>query len=314
MSAASPPDAPASPPAPPAAPAAPAAAPAETADKDLVDALPPRELREVMIGQHGFVRLVDVMPRLVAPGGLGPEAAIVQAARVSYGAGTKTVRTDEGLLRYLLRCEHMTPFEMVELKFCVRAPIFTARQWMRHRAGSFNEESARYSKVDTDFFVPDPASVLAQSTTNRQGTGAPLQPEIVDSFLAGAAAAYDGDRRAYDAALEAGVARELARMVLPEGRYTTFYWKVNLRNLFGFLELRMDDAAQEDIRNYAGAIHRILKAYCPVAVRAFDDYRRNAVTLSALEIRALRTGELPAEASARERAEWDQKKARLSLQ
>ena len=289
------------------------AEPLETADAELVDALPPPARREVRIGQHGFVRLVDAMPRLVQPGGLGPEAAIVQAARVSYGAGTRTAQGDEALMRYLFRHAHMTPFEMVTLKWCVRAPLFTARQWMRHRAGAFNEESARYSVVGTEFYAPEPRSVLAQSTTNRQGTGAALQPEEVATFLADVDAAYADDRKTYGAALDSGVARELARIVLPEGRYTTFYWTVSLRNLFGFLELRMDGAAQENIREYAGAIYQVLGAYCPLARRAFDDYRREAVTLSALEIHALQTGELPPEASARERAEWALKRARLGL-
>jgi thymidylate synthase (FAD) len=278
-----------------------------------IDALPPPAEREVAVGRHGFVRLVDVMPRLVRAGGLGPEAAVVQAARVSYGAGTKTSQGDESLLRYLLRHAHMTPFEMVTLKWCVRAPLFTARQWMRHRAGAFNETSARYSAIETEFYMPEPESVVAQSTANRQGGGAGLRPDVVEAFLSGAASAFAGGRGAYDAALDSGVSRELARIVLPEGRFTTFYWTVNLRNLFGFLELRMDGAAQENIREYAAAIHRVLGAYCPIATRAFDDYRRNAVTLTAPELVALRTGELPAETSARERAEWLAKKERLGL-
>lgn len=287
----------------------------EVLSAELIDALPPPALRKVQIDQHGFVSLVDVMPRLIEPGGLGPEAAIVQAARVSYGAGTKTAQNDEVLLRYLFRHDHMTPFEMVTLKWRVRAPLFTARQWMRHRAGAFNEESARYSVVGNEFYTPRPASVLAQSTANRQGTGAALAPEVVSDFLAGVNTAYADDRKTYDAALETGITRELARIILPEGRLTTFYWTVNLRNLFGFLKLRMDSAAQENIRSYANAIYQILGAYAPVARRAFDDYVRNAVTLSALEIRALGGhGELSASASARERAEWAAKKERLALQ
>lgn len=285
----------------------------EASDEDLVDALPKPASREVKIDAHGFVRLVDVMPRLIQRGGLGPEAAIVQAARVSYGAGTKTVQSDEALLRYLLRHEHMTPFEMVTLKWCVKAPLFTARQWMRHRAGAFNEESARYSIIAPEFYLPGEEAVRAQSTANRQGSGETLEPQVVSSFRAGVTGAYQVDEHVYKASLDAGVAREMSRIVLPEGRYTTFYWTVNLRNLFGFLKLRMDSHAQDNIRGYANAIYRILGAYCPVAVKAYDDYDLKALALSALEVRAIQSGEPPAEMTAREKAEWAKKKALLGL-
>jgi thymidylate synthase (FAD) len=259
------------------------------------------------------VCLVDVMPRLVERGGLGPEAAIVQAARISYGAGTKTVRTDEGLLRYLFRNAHMTPFEMVVLKWRVRAPLFTARQWMRHRAGSYNEVSARYSVIGSDYYIPEPDDVCGQSAANRQGSGEPLNPGIAKMFHNDAADLYWRGDNTYRTYIEAGVAREMARIVLPEGRYTSFYWTVNLRNLFGFLELRMDSHAQDNIRGYARAIYDILRDYCPLAVRAFDDYVLDAVKLSALEVKALRGGEAPPEMSARERDEWQKKREKLGL-
>jgi thymidylate synthase (FAD) len=279
----------------------------------MVDAVAPLADRAVAVGPLGSVLLVDAMPRLVRLDGIGPEAAIVQAARVSYGAGTRTAHDDAALLRYLFRHSHLTPFEMVVLKWRVRAPLFTARQWMRHRAGAFNEESARYSVIATEFYEPEPASVRAQSRANRQGGGETLGDEATEAFLAGTRTAYGSASATYEAALAAGVARELARVTLPEGRYTTFYWTVNLRNLFGFLELRLDAAAQENIRQYAGAVFGLLEKYCPLACRAFRDYRLEGLSLSALEVRAARTGVPPSEMSARERGEWEKKKKVLNL-
>lgn len=289
----------------------------EAPSSELADALPAGD-RRVRVplgeGQLGWVRLVDTMPRLVARGGLGPEAAIVQAARVSYGAGTRTARSDTALLRFLLRNEHMTPFEMVVLKFHVRAPLFTARQWMRHRAGAFNEESARYSEIGEDRYVPAPDEVKAQAAANRQGSGAPLDAGRVAVATGAVRRAYDAGVAAYAALLTAGVSRELARIVLPEGRYTQFYWTVNLRNLFHFLDLRCDAHAQENIRAYAGAVRELVRAYCPVALAAFDDYVSGAVTLSGPEIRAMRpdAGAAP-ELSAAEQTELRRKRARLGL-
>ncbi len=288
-------------------------------EPELYDALPARAAREVRIplgqGGHGMVTLVDAMPRLVPRGSLGPEAAIVQAARVSYGAGTKAVSDDEVLTRYLMRHQHMTPFEMVQLKWRVRAPLFTARQWMRHRSGGFNEESARYSDVGADeLYVPLPDEVKGQSTANRQGAGAALLPVAVDNFLDGVRAAYNAGAATYVSALDGGVARELARVVLPEGRFTTFYWTVNLRNMFGFLMLRMDPHAQDNIRAYANAMRGILGAYCPVACRAFDNYMFGAVTLTTLEVSALRAGVDRAPGmTKREETEWCQKRAAVGV-
>lgn len=289
----------------------------ETPASDMVDALAhPTLCCAIAHESGGFVQLVDAMPRCVQSpkaGGLGPEAAIVQAARISYGAGTRTAQGDEALIRFLFRHEHMTPFEMISLKFRVRAPLFTARQWMRHRTGAFNEESARYSRIDTTFYAPAPVDVRAQSTTNRQGSGAPLAPADVDSFLEDVDIRYSEAAGTYSRALDAGVSREIARIVLPEGRFTKFYWAVNLRNLFGFLKLRMAPDAQDNIRWYAHAIHTILAAYCPLAVKAFDDYTLNAVTLSALELQAFRSGIAPPEMSKREIVEWEAKRGKLGL-
>jgi len=303
--------------------------PGEVADEALGDALARvPDNRERLLGAHGFVRLIDAMPRLTEGGGLGPEAAIVQAARVSTGAGTKTVQADEALLRYLYRHDHHTPFEMVVLKFGVRAPIFTARQWMRHRAGSFNEQSARYGKVPADFYVPEPEELRAQSRANRQGTDEPLPSEDAEKIRREMIWGDEYATEVYEGNLDKGLTRELARIVLPVALYTTFYWTVNLRNLFHFLELRLAPEAQANIRAYAAAILDILRGYCPLAVRAFEDYTLNAVRLTAIETRALRAlvtdlrdaaahYQAPTEAeagmSARERAEWARKRSLLGL-
>ena len=228
---------------------------------------------------HGFVALVDYM---------GNDAAIVQAARVSYGQGTKSVRDDRGLIRYLLRHRHTTPFEMVEFKFLVRLPIYVARQWVRHRTASLNEYSARYSVVPDEFDLPPPGSVRAQSTRNRQGRGDALPPETVERFRSDldkvSHEAYDVYRRA----LDAGVARETARMVLPLAYYTEWYWKIDLHNLFHFLSLRLDAHAQEEIRVYAAELAKIAAVVCPVACEAFEEFTLGALSLSRREQRAVR--------------------------
>ncbi|EQD53443.1 thymidylate synthase, flavin-dependent, partial [mine drainage metagenome] len=180
---------------------------------------------------HGFVVLVDYM---------GDDAAVVQAARVSYGAGTRTVRDDRGLIRYLLRHGHTTPFEMVELKFLIRLPIYIARQWIRHRTASVNEYSARYSVVPDEYELPAPGEVHRQSARNRQGRGEPLDLAVGESFRADVDRISQEAYQAYQRALSQGVARETARMLLPVSFYTQWYWKVNLHNLFHFLSLRLD--------------------------------------------------------------------------
>jgi thymidylate synthase (FAD) len=234
---------------------------------------------KVPVLSHGFVVLVDYM---------GNDAAIVQAARVSYGQGTKTVRDDRGLIRYLMRHRHTTPFEMVEYKFLVRLPIFVARQWIRHRAASVNEYSARYSVVPDEFEVPPPEEVRHQSERNRQGRGDALPAEVVDRFR------NDLDRIAkdayatYSAALDAGVARETARLVLPVAYYTQWYWKTNLHNLFHFLSLRLDPHAQEEIRLFARAIDSLARVVAPVAFEAFDEFQREGLSLGRREQVAFR--------------------------
>ena len=236
-------------------------------------------IRHPVLG-HGFVALVDYM---------GEDAAIVQAARVSYGRGTKSVRDDRGLIRYLLRHRHTTPFEMVELKFLVRLPIFVARQWIRHRSASVNEYSARYSIVPDEFEVPPPDEVRHQSQHNRQGRGGPLDPAVVERFRSDLERVARDAYTVYSGALEAGVARETARLVLPVAYYTQWYWKVDLWNLFHFLSLRLDPHAQEEIRLYAAEVAKLGRLVCPVAFEAFEDFVLSGLSLGRREQRAIRS-------------------------
>jgi thymidylate synthase (FAD) len=232
---------------------------------------------------HGFVRVVDYM---------GDDAAIVQAARVSYGAGTKHVQNDEGLIRYLMRHWHSTPFEMCEVKLHVKLPVFVARQWIRHRTANVNEYSARYSILDREFYIPAPDQLAAQSTVNNQGRGAVLEgaeaARVLDLLKSDANRAYDH----YEAMLsqdgQQGLARELARMNLPMNIYTQWYWKVDLHNLFHFLRLRADTHAQYEIRVYAEVIAACVRDWVPAAYAAFEDYRMGGVNLSAKAVAVLK--------------------------
>ncbi len=241
---------------------------------------------------HGFVALIDYM---------GNDDAIVQAARVSYGKGTKTARDDRGLIRYLLRHRHTTPFEMVEYKFLVRLPIFVARQWVRHRTASLNEVSARYSVVEDEYEVPPADEVRHQSTRNRQGRGDPLSPEIVSAFQGDLERVSKDAYASYRRALEAGVARETARLLLPVAYYTQWYWKTDLHNLFHFLLLRLDPHAQEEIRLFAAQVDRLARLVCPVAFEAFEEFQLHGLALTRREqvaLRALLEGRTPTEACA----------------
>ena len=229
---------------------------------------------------HGFVRVIDYM---------GDDAAVVQAARVSYGRGTKRVSEDAGLIRYLMRHRHSTPFEMCEIKYHVKLPIFVARQWIRHRTANVNEYSARYSVMDREFYIPAPEHLAAQSESNRQGRGAALEGDeaaaVLDLLRTDAGRAYDNyswmlNEDGVDPARQ-GLARELARMNLTLNTYTQWYWKADLHNLLGFLQLRADAHAQFEIRAYADAMLRSVEAWVPATFAAFQDYRMGAVTLSA---------------------------------
>jgi len=224
------------------------------------------------------VRLVDSM---------GTDAAIVQAARVSYGAGTKSVSDDRALIRYLMRHKHTTPFEMVEFKFHVRAPIFVARQWLRHRTASVNEMSARYSIVDTGFFLPE--EFRKQSVARGQGGEEPFGLGS-DALLRKQKTSCDLAFHVYEELISKGVSRELARAHLPQNTFTEFYWKIDLHNLLHFLQLRMDDHAQKEIRDLARQTYELIKPICPVTCEAFEDFRVGSMTLSRLEIDAIKNG------------------------
>ena len=233
---------------------------------------------------HGFIRLIDYM---------GNEAAVVQAARVSYGKGTKKSSEDRGLLRYLMRHRHTTPFEMCEIKLHVKLPIFVARQWIRHRTANVNEASGRYSILSREFYVPKLDDIQQQSKTNKQGRENPLSDRdrktVQDDLATGANAAFD----LYDVLIndeEDGfnVARELARINLPLSTYTEWYWKVDLHNLLHFLSLRADPHAQMEIRAYADEMLRLVRFWVPNIYDAFVDYRLEAHTFSRQEMDILR--------------------------
>ena len=239
---------------------------------------------------HGFIRVVDYM---------GNDSAVVQAARVSYGAGTRKVREDQGLIRYLIRHRHTTPFEMCEIKFHVKLPIFVARQWIRHRTANINEYSARYSILDNEFYIPAPEHLARQSSTNRQGRGSVLEGSqaltvmrMLRDDATRAHAHYvemmDTSGAEEDQADSPGLARELARMNLTLNFYTQWYWKVNLHNFMHFLSLRGDQHAQYEIRAYANVMLEILKKWVPDTFDAFSDYRLGAAELSAKSIIVLR--------------------------
>ncbi len=252
---------------------------------------------------HGFIRVIDYM---------GDDQAITQAARVSYGKGTKSVQNDEGLIRYLMRHWHSTPFEMCEIKLHVKLPVFVARQWIRHRTANVNEYSARYSILDREFYIPEPDKLAAQSVINNQGRGEALTGEEADRVLRylkdDAGRAYDHYEEMISQDGQQGLARELARMNLPANIYTQWYWKVDLHNLFHFLRLRADAHAQYEIRVYADEICKVVADWVPAAYRAFEDYRMGGATLSGKALECLRLmlkGEkVTQETSGMSKGEW----------
>ena len=235
---------------------------------------------EYRVLDKGFVRLVDYM---------GGDDRIVQAARVSYGAGTKTVREDRGLINYLMRNRHTSPFEQVVLTFHTKMPIFVARQWVRHRTARLNEISGRYSIMEDEFYVPDPAHVSAQSSDNKQGRESEAMPEEAVREVRGKLESGQRESyRAYEELIETGLARELARINLPLSLYTQWYWQIDLHNLFHFLELRLDPHAQFEIRAYAEVMCEIAEKVAPLATAAFREHILGAAHFSAKELAALR--------------------------
>ena len=250
---------------------------------------------------HGFVRLVDYMPQQDL------DSSIVQAARVSYGDGTKTSRGDRGLIRYLLRHWHTTPFEMVEFKFHIKMPIYIARQHMRHRTASINELSARYSVVPKEYYEPD--VIRGQSQVNHQGSEGVVEigGELNERVSKQLSSSFD----VYQTMLDTGACREQSRGVLPQSTYTEFYWKINLHNLLHYLQLRMEPGAQKEIRDYATAIYELVKPLVPITMEAFVDFRVNAIQLTGPEIEAIANGTTIA--SPGERREFEEKLKRLKI-
>jgi len=238
----------------------------------------------IPILDHGFIRVVDYM---------GDDTSVVQAARVSYGKGTKKVSTDSGLIKYLMRHWHSTPFEMCEIKYHVKLPIFIARQWIRHRTANVNEYSARYSILDKEFYLPEPEHLAAQSQNNRQGRGNVLEGDQAKKVLELLKGDAEQTYKNYETMLNErydgsvinddgiGLARELARMNLTLNTYTQWYWKTDLLNLMNFLRLRADSHAQYEIRTYADAMLDTVKKWVPITYEAFMDYRVGGTEVSA---------------------------------
>ena len=281
-------------------------------EKVLYEAIP--------ILDHGFIRVVDYM---------GNDTSIVQAARVSYGKGTKKVSTDSGLIKYLMRHWHSTPFEMCEIKYHVKLPIFIARQWIRHRTANVNEYSARYSILDKEFYIPKHEHLAAQSKSNRQGRGDVLQGEkakkVLEILKNDAERTYQNYEfmlnEKYDGSQvnenETGLARELARMNLTLNTYTQWYWKTDLLNLMNFLRLRVDHHAQYEIRSYAEAMLDTLKKWVPITYEAFMDYRVGGFEISSKGKTVIQTmikGEkVDIEKSGLSKREWNELMENLNL-
>ncbi len=255
----------------------------------------------IQVLNHGFVRLIDYM---------GDDSAIVQAARVSYGKGTKTVNQDAGLIKYLMRHKHTTPFEMCEIKLHIKLPIFVARQWLRHRTASVNEYSARYSILDSEFYIPEKDKIALQSSTNNQGRGDTMSEqeatEIIDSMTHDASHCY----KTYEDFLAKDLTRELARINTTLNIYTQFYWKINLHNLLHFLNLRADKHSQYEIRVYAEAILELVKLWVPMTYNAFVEYAMESVNLSksalSLVKKMLNNENVSREESGMSKREWDE--------
>lgn len=269
----------------------------------------------------GHVTILDVMPRLVPDDRKTADYAIVQAARVSYGDGTKTVNEDRGLIRYLLRHKHTTPFEMIEFKFSVKLPIFIARQMIRHRTANINEYSGRYSMMKDEFYKPDLDNVRQQSSTNKQGGIGSIQENDANDFLSKIDVVCTQAYEEYEKAIQNGVAREQARMLLPVNLYTEWYWKIDLHNLLHFLALRCDSHAQWEIRVFADAMLELIKPIVPWTIEAWEDYHdhRGAIRLTKLEVDAMvsslgsfTVNPLKTE-NKREQEEWKNKAAKLGL-
>jgi len=236
--------------------------------------------KEVRVLDCGFVRLVDYM---------GDDKRIVQAARVSYGGGTKSMRQDAGLIDYLLRNEHTSPFEQVVLTFHAKMPIFVARQWVRHRTARLNEISGRYSVMSDEFYFPAPEDIAEQSEDNKQGrSNESMEPVRANAVRDVIRRVNEFSYNGYEKLLDVKTARELARIVLPVSLYTEWYWQIDLHNLFHFLKLRLDEHAQREIRAYAKVIREMGAKVCPLAFKSFDKHILSALRFSKNEVEGLK--------------------------
>lgn len=261
---------------------------------------------------NGFIKIVDIM---------GNDNAIVQAARVSYGEGTKTQREDEGLIRYLMKHQHTSPFEMCEIKLHIKLPMFIARQWIRHRTANVNEISARYSILPEEFYIPELENIKPQAKNNKQGRGGEFEEKEANEIQA---KILEHSKQSYafykellgDENEEEGIARELARMSLPVNMYTEWYWKIDLHNLMHFVKLRIHPHAQYEIRVYAEALLEIIKEWCPFVYGAFVEYILGAKTLSKTQIdvikNAISSGKL--EQSSLSKRDFEELKTIFSVQ
>jgi thymidylate synthase (FAD) len=276
--------------------------------------------RNVLDGEQGFVYLVDCMPRMVPLERKTADHAVVQAARVSFGAGLKTPEEDVGVLRYLMRHNHTTPIEMVEFKFHCSMPIFVARQFIRHRTASVNEQSGRYSVLADAFHHP--GKVRKQSATNKQGSAGFMDDLAADEFLIALDRMESLAYAAYEKAVSRGAAKEQARIILPLNTYTQWYWKCDAKNLLHFLALRCDSHAQEEIRVYADAMLELIRPIIPETVRAWEDYHpmRGGILLTRMEVEALKelvsgtpAAKTVVSSNAREQTEWIAKLKRLGV-
>lgn len=260
------------------------------------------------IDDHGFIKLVDVMPRLV-PIDTTADHRIADAARVSYGNKTKKTNDDKTLIRRLMRDKHTSPFEMVEFTFLCSLPIFVARQWIRHRTANLNEISARYSVVEDKFY--EPPNLFYQSSNNKQGSGEVIMdPKLLHDFnnyVNMSIGTYD----VYEYLISKGVSREQARISLPVNMYTKWYWKCDLHNIFNFLRLRMHKDAQLEIRNYANAMYDLIYPIVPISCEAFKDYQLESMVLSRLEIDAIKNNKEIDTNNSREKLEFEEKKSKL---
>ena len=247
-----------------------------------IDILSRVQEKEIKCLDHGFVRIVDIMPRIVDDSKTA-DSAIVQMARTSYGEGTKTINQDRGLIRTLIRNLHTSPLEGVEFKFHIRLPIFVMRQLIRHRTASVNEYSARYSIMKEEFYFPDLEQVRSQSAVNKQGRGDSLEEDLQKIILNKYGKISKICYNIYNSLIEKGLAREIARCILPVNYYTECYWKIDLNNLLKTLLLRTDPHAQYEIRVFANAMESFLKDLCPIVYEAYIDYMKESIRLSRME-------------------------------